>query len=162
MPGEEVERPLSFVLTWAQPDDLDLHLLLPDGNDVSFGECSGSLSGSPFASLDIDHQLADGPEAITVGQVTPGTYTLYVHNYSEQNEGGSSFAGSQAEVTVYRNSQPAEHLVVPSAGSGYFWDVLEFDAVGDVIDVRPLNVLTNARRNPNGEGEYLDTCTPAP
>jgi hypothetical protein len=152
------QRAYSFVLNWVQPEDLDLHLLLPDGNEVSFGDCAGSLEEYPFARLDVDHQMADGPEAITISDVMDGVYTLYVHNFSAQNFDGESFEGSGAQLTVYKNSVPTLTFPVPF-GDAYFWDVLEFEGSVDYLDVRTLGVLTNDRSNPYGE-EYTDTCTP--
>ncbi|HEU4583383.1 MAG TPA: carboxypeptidase regulatory-like domain-containing protein [Polyangiaceae bacterium] len=151
--------PLKFVLDWARPDDMDLHLLLPSGEEVGFAECSGSLSGPPYASLDVDHQAADGPEAISIARFSPGSYVLYVHNYSAQNDGASSFVGSEASVVVYRDGKPSQSFAVPTSGGEYFWDVLQIDSDGSDFELTTLNALTNNRANPHQEGDY-EGCRP--
>jgi hypothetical protein len=132
---------------------------LPTGDEVSFGDCAGSIDEAPFAQLDVDHQKADGPEAISVSEFLPGTYTLYVHNFSAQNEGGDSFQSSQAEVLVYQDSEPIMRLLVPTSGDGYFWDVIEFEGTPESFEIRKLNRLRNDRANPLAE-EYVGICTP--
>ena len=152
---------LAFVLSWTQPDDLDLHLLLPDGDEVAFGPCAGSLSEAPFAHFEVDHLMADGPEALRVADLLPGVYTLYVHNFSAQNDGAAGFESSGAEVIVYENSQPVETYRVPTGGAGYFWDVLQLTGTRDNFELRTLGTLRNDRANPYADGDYEAVCTPA-
>ncbi len=150
----------SFVLNWARPDDMDLHLLLPSGDEVAFGECAGSAEEEPFALFEVDHLAADGPESIRIVDVLPGVYTLYVHNFSAQNDGADGFEGSEAEVVVYEDSAPIMSFAVPTSGSGFFWDVLEFEGTIDSLEIRTLGRLTNNRANPFAEDEYSAACTP--
>jgi hypothetical protein len=154
---------LRFVLNWNQPDDLDLHLLLPTGEDIFFdAECHGSLDEPPYAALDVDHQLADGPETITISRFLPGRYELFVHNYSAQNEDGAGFAASGGELIVYDGAnQVTNRFAVPSGDGGFFWDVLSIDGgtgSAEIPDITPIQRLNSSRPNPYDE--YATTCGP--
>ena len=153
-------RALSFVLNWARPNDLDLRLMRPNGDEVSFGDCAGSLTEEPFASLDVDHRMADGPEVMTVSKFSPGKYKLIVHNFSGQNSGGTPFLGSEAELVVYNQSSFYDRYNAPSVGSGSFWDVLEFEQVDGEVRITPINTLTDAHSNPFLDDDYSAICTP--
>ena len=155
------EPGLALVLNWKEPSDLDLHLLLPNGDEVAFGDCMGSLAQEPFAALQVDHKMADGPEAIRVAQLSTGIYTLYVHNFSAQNDGETGFQSSAAEVVVYEDSQPIRTYHVPTTASGYFWDVLELEGTMDDFQLRTLGKLRSDRANPLADGDYVDVCMPA-
>jgi hypothetical protein len=152
---------LRFVLTWDRPDDLDLHLLTPQGLDVFFDEaCRGNVEAPPFAQLDVDHQKADGPETITVSRFLPGRYELFVHNYSQQRDGVNvTLPDSGAEVVVYDEaSKVLGRYSVPTSGSGFFWDVLTFDGNEQPVKLKPTRALESSRPNPYDE--YAGTCNP--
>ena len=69
-------------LTWgASPTDIDSHLRTPDGSHVYF-QSEGSLTTTPFASLDVDDVTSFGPEVTTVRRPRVGIYRFYLHNYS--------------------------------------------------------------------------------
>jgi Carboxypeptidase regulatory-like domain len=152
---------LRFVLSWKQPDDLDLHLLTPQGQEVFFdAACRGSATEPPFAVLDADHQLADGPESITISRFLPGRYELFVHNYSTQNdEVNVDLRDSHAEVVAYDGSN---HVVgrfaVPAAGNGVFWDVLSFDGSSSPPTLTAVRSIHSNRLNPYDS--YAGLCNP--
>lgn len=147
-----------FVLTWQRPADLDIHLQVPSGEEVFFGLCAGSLDAYPYAALDVDHINADGPEAITVANPVPGQYTVFVHNYSGQNDGATETLGnSGAQVVAYGpNNEILSQYSVPSSGSGYFWDVVEFEG-SDPLNLQTLGRVRADRTNPV---DFGGDCSP--
>ena len=95
-----------------------------------------------------------GPETITVTNPGPGPYTLFVHNYSAQEQGAESFKESGARVTVYGDSdQELARFAVPTNSDGFFWDVFSFDGATPQR-LTPLQRVGNNRRNP--AEEYTD------
>jgi uncharacterized protein YfaP (DUF2135 family) len=59
-------------LTWRGRGDIDLHLYLPNGEHVYYRNQT-SRAG---ANLDVDNQVADGPEHIVMPKALPGRYRL--------------------------------------------------------------------------------------
>ncbi len=146
---------MRIVLEWEVPADLDIHLQLPDGNEVFFWDPCRLNSA---AGLDIDRMAAVGPETITVRSPGPGPYTLFVHNFSAQIDGAEGFAESSASVTVFGDDdQELARFDVPTGGDGFFWDVFSFDGANPQR-LSPLQRLVNNRRNPYDE--YTEECRP--
>lgn len=153
------EAALRFVLSWQHPDDLDLHLQLPNGEEVYFDDlCHGASQSFPYATLDVDHQLADGPESISISALIPGRYTLFVHNYSRDfapNQPG--FQDSQAQVSVFGNGGSLlGRFPVPIRGSGLYWDVLSFEGLHPEKLI-PIQALSSERLRPEN---YVQACRP--
>jgi uncharacterized protein YfaP (DUF2135 family) len=65
-------------LTWDGFGDIDLHLILPDGEDCYFGR--RSVGG---ATLDFDNTVSDGPEHIVIEKAAPGKYKVQVAYYRQ-------------------------------------------------------------------------------
>jgi hypothetical protein len=145
---------MRIVLEWDRPDDLDLHLQLPDGDEVFFWEPCRVKSA---AGLDIDRTTAVGPETITVANPGPGTHTVFVHNYSAHEAGGESFSESGARVTVYGDDdQELARFAVPSSDA-FFWNVFSFKGE-DPQSITALQQVINSRPNP--AEEYTEECRP--
>jgi uncharacterized protein YfaP (DUF2135 family) len=99
---------ITATLTWGdQPADLDVHLITPDNNEIYFLNTSGA-----YASLDRDDRDGSGPETITVfplrGAFVPGTYQLFVFNYTAFGLEGNGTPGFLAS--------PASPLITLSQG----------------------------------------------
>ncbi len=153
------EAALTFVLSWQHPDDLDLHLQLPNGEEVYFDDlCRGVSQSFPYATLDVDHQLADGPERISVSALIPGRYTLFVHNYSREfAPNQADFQDSQAQVSVFGNGGSfLGRFPVPTRGSGLYWDVLSFEGMHPEKLI-PIQRLSSERVRPEN---YVQACRP--
>lgn len=64
-------------LVWDGPGDIDLYLLLPNGERCYFQ--NPTTSG---AVLDVDNRVSDGPEHVTMEKAIPGDYKVFVHYYA--------------------------------------------------------------------------------
>ena len=106
------------VLTWGStPADLDSHLEGP-GYHVYYSSKTGTN-----AALDIDDTTSYGPETITFTINPTGTYSYYVHDYTNRDKSGSrALAGSGATVRVYCGSEQLAEVHVPG-GTGLYWNV---------------------------------------
>ena len=65
-------------LTWDGAGDIDLHLVLPDGEECYYRHPSAS-----GATLDFDNKVSDGPEHIVMEKATPGKYQVRVVYYAQ-------------------------------------------------------------------------------
>ena len=106
------------VLSWGStPADLDAHLQGPDYH-VYYSNKSGTN-----AMLDIDDTTSYGPETITFKVDSTGTYSYFVHDYTNRDKSSSrALAGSGATVRVYCGSEQLAEVHVPS-GTGLYWNV---------------------------------------
>ena len=77
--GGQVENvSLRASLAWFNTDDLDLHVLEPDGNHIFFGNKSGKLD----VDMNVSHTVRDPVENVRwVHALRGGLYRVFVHNY---------------------------------------------------------------------------------
>lgn len=72
-------------LTWgAQPKDLDLHLVIMNDTQkyhIMYNK-PGNIASAPYAKLNSDDTNGHGNECITIKRWIPGSYDIYVHNYT--------------------------------------------------------------------------------
>ena len=119
---QDTEYDYKFILTWGvAPRDLDSHLYTPeiDGttHHVYFAN-SGSSTTAPYAWLDVDDTSSYGPEATTIEELYPGTYTFAVYDWS----GDGQLSTSQAHVEVFNGRDRVGGYDVPAAGGdGPYW-----------------------------------------
>jgi hypothetical protein len=121
------------VLQWgASPSDLDAHMTGPDSTTgtrfhVYFGS-QGSLTGRPYASLDVDNTNGFGPETITLSKQFTGVYRYSVHDYtnSADTTTASFLAASGAHVDLYINGLLVRSFFVPNQ-PGTLWTVFELN-----------------------------------
>jgi hypothetical protein len=126
---------IRITLNWlqngsGQPRDLDMHLYGPREGSTSCFSVSfaspGFLGSNPYAQLEVDNiQLAGSPptETIRIARLFPGTYTLFINNYSG---GANLLSQSQAQIAVFRENQQISTVTVP-AGPEEVWNVLTID-----------------------------------
>ncbi|MDP2794819.1 MAG: FecR domain-containing protein [Sulfurisoma sp.] len=124
-------------LVWMTNADLDLHLVVPGGTHVYFGNQTATLVGGAVAQLDHDNvggQIDVAPDQrveniIVNGSLMPrGDYTFYAHSYSGNNGGLSTTAVvkvagadgvlNQYTTTLANDEQSPNYLVAHTpAGS---------------------------------------------
>jgi hypothetical protein len=149
VPGQDVALSPSgaltevrIVLTWgAEPSDLDSHLTGPTetgGRFHIYFASQGSLTGPPWAALDVDDITSYGPETITIVQQLVGVYRYSVHDFSNRfNSYSVALANSGARVDLYRGASLIQSFFPPST-DGTLWTVFELE--GD--QVRPVNRMS--------------------
>lgn len=141
------EGQIRITINWlrnpnGQPRDLDLHLYGPrDGSASCFRvyySSTGFLNSNPFAQLEVDNiSLTDVPptETIRISRLFPGTYTLFVDNYSG---GANLLSQSQAQIAVFRGNRQIATYTVPN-GPEEIWNVFTID--GATGQIRPVNQM---------------------
>jgi hypothetical protein len=128
------EEGYRFILSWGlDPDDLDSHLWIPNGDGYwhVYYVYDGYLDQPPYAMLDVDDTDSYGPETITIRkhELIPslsvdyyeGEYIYAVHHYS----GLLSIPQSGAQVRIYNGNTLVRTINAP-AGTAYddwFWYV---------------------------------------
>ncbi len=110
-------------LTWgASPSDIDSHLHTPDGSHV-FYSSKGSLTGAPFASLDVDDVTGFGPEVTTIRRPRVGIYRFYLHNFSQSFTPGMT--GSPTRVELNYLGRPVVFSPPPGEGNALYWHMFD-------------------------------------
>jgi hypothetical protein len=113
-------------LTWgARPADVDSHLLTPDGSHV-FYSSKGSLTSTPFASLDVDNTIGFGPEVTTIRRPRVGIYRFYLKNYSRGRDlSAPGMTESPTRVELNYVGRPVVFSPPPGEGSSLYWHMLD-------------------------------------
>lgn len=138
---------LRIVLTWgATPADLDSHLVGPNASGSGkfhtyFSEKEYSLNGIKYADLDRDDTNSYGPEQTTVYVKKSGTYSYYVHDYTNRSSSNSNqMAKSGAKVVVNMGDAIIATYYVPSNIDGTLWHVFDYDF--DTGIITPVNAVS--------------------
>lgn len=144
---DDPEGMLRIVLTWGEyPRDLDSHLVGPtkDGNGrfhVFYGDKNYYYNGNTIVNLDRDDTTSYGPETTAVYSLNPtGTYSFYVHDYTNYSGSYSEMSFSAAKVKVYYSGSLVHTFQVPYNQIGTLWHVFDFDAASKTIT--PRNIMT--------------------
>lgn len=109
-----------IVLEWGEnPRDLDAHLR------TGFGEVYyGNKEISGVASLDVDDTNGFGPETILIDDISSGSYTYLVQDFTNSGDSGSTALGSSgAIVKVYMPGESEPAIFYVPAGAGTTWEV---------------------------------------
>jgi len=88
--GGQVDGVLRCSLSWFNTDDLDIHVIEPDGSEIYYNIPRSKRSGG---RLDVDMNArgpytTDAVENITWGDINKmlsGEYTVFVHNFTKRN-----------------------------------------------------------------------------
>lgn len=138
---------MRIVLTWdSTPRDLDSHLVGPttSGNGkfhTYFSSKTYSNNGIKYADLDRDDTDSYGPEQTTIYVKSSGTYSYYVHDYSNKNSSSSyAMARSGAKVVVYMGDSIIATYYVPSNIAGTLWHVFDYNF--DTATLTPINIVS--------------------
>ena len=104
---------LQIILAWDDRNDLDLHVVCPDGVDINFirrRACGGALDVDANGDM---HQLTSTPvENVYFTEPPPGRYRIVVDPYGMRERGASPF-----RVTIRRDGQ-ADAVVTGTAQNG--------------------------------------------
>ena len=110
-------------LTWgASPSDIDSHLRTPDGSHVYYAS-KGSLTTTPFASLDVDDVTGFGPEVTTIRRPRVGIYRFYLYNFSQSFNPGMT--GSPTRVELNYVGRTVVFSPPPGEGSALYWHMFD-------------------------------------
>ena len=142
-----------ITLNWTRsnsvPDDLDMHLIVPQSDGTCYEVYYANQGASdtvPFAQLEADNidVTGDPPlETIHIAKLAPGTYTLYINHYSSAyGEPSNAMAASRATVQVFTQAGTVFSQVVPSS-SGVNWDVLRIN--GSTGAITATNTVSNSQ-----------------
>ncbi|CDX26755.1 conserved hypothetical protein [Mesorhizobium plurifarium] len=80
--GGNVDATLRVSLAWSNFDDLDLHVLEPDGNHVFFGNKSGKLDVDMNAGGRVSREPVEN--ICWAGRLRDGEYRVWVNNYAKR------------------------------------------------------------------------------
>ena len=138
------EGEMRVVLTWGRyPEDLDSHLVgpRPDGDrfHVYYDQQNSYYGYTLYDNLDVDDTTSYGPETTSVYVGVSGTYTYYVHDYSNRGSSTSasmSTSGAQVKLYIYSLEEPIVFNVPNQAGT--LWTVF---TVTDGV-VTPVNAMS--------------------
>ena len=93
---------ITVSMLWDTDDDLDLHMITPDGSEISY---SNRETGGGVLDYDanVGGRTMDNPiENIYFADPAPGTYTVFIVDYSDRSDGPSDYL---VRVTVGGESQ---------------------------------------------------------
>ena len=115
--GGNVEGELRVSLSWYNYDDLDLHLIEPNGNEIYFGDRTSYKTGG---KLDVDMNAGgrkDSREPVenifwqNCQKMLEGEYRVVVHNWSKQENVDLGYA---VEIDYRGDSQVFEMPAIPN------------------------------------------------
>ena len=152
-----IDDDLRVVLTWGEvPYDLDSHMWVPMGGSSCYHvyySNRGSITESPYTSLDIDDTSSYGPETITVYQAMPGVYQYWVYNFS----GDPDITTSEANVKIYNGTQLLNNYDIPTAPEGWrAWHVFDINVLTNTIQT--INEFDNIENGSCSNSNF--TITP--
>ena len=86
---------VDIILTWGGNDDLDLHVIEPSGEELSFSSPTTSTGGTLVGGDDIPSCEDGGSHGEQAywgpSQAPPGTYQVYVRNFGACDDDGANF-----------------------------------------------------------------------
>lgn len=156
----DVEQIL-VTLSWGTvPRDLDLHMSGPDGTGGRFHAFYLNPNPTPFVSQDVDDVDGNGPENDTITMTggsgagfEPGTYRVWVHNFSDQYGDDNHFGTGTATVTLTGAGGQvlslSEDDVTIGAPTQFIWRAFDFDldAAGVISNLVVVQQFLNGDQN---------------
>ncbi len=151
---------ITMKLTWgALPDDLDSHLILPDGTHIYYGN-EGNLINTPYVNLDVDDTSSYGPEVITITKLMVGTYKYSIRNFTGYSGGPIGSASARVELNI--PGRAAELYTPPATGESAltdYWNLFELD-VDARCNVTVRRVGSFSQGGPSNVTATPTYCTP--
>jgi hypothetical protein len=117
------EGALRFSLVWETSNDLDLHVMTPDGTEIFYGNSSAA-----GGELDVDDCVGGGctnPDGMHVENIffaeegASGTYTYWVVNYSGDEESDFELEVAEGEDVVATESGTVDSTTTTSTQYTY-------------------------------------------
>ncbi len=140
-----------FVLEWAAqntnvPSDLDSHLVGPTPNSARrfhtwYSDMGYYYQENKYADLDVDDTSWEGPETTTIYQKTPGLYSFYIYDFTNQHDEYSNLMSdySAAFVKVYEGNVLRQTFYIPTGKQGNLWHVCDYNSVtGQIVSVNEV------------------------
>lgn len=138
------EGEIRVVLTWGEyPSDLDSHLVGPtvDGDrfHVYYNNKNHYDGNTLYVNLDVDDITSYGPETTSVYVGVDGSYTFYVHDYTNRNYSScSEMSTSGAQVKVYLGGRSEPYIFNAPNEEGTLWTVFTIEDG----QLKPINTMS--------------------
>ncbi len=131
--GGDIDCQLRVSLSWSNYDDLDIHMLEPSGNHISYSNMSGKLDVDMNAG---GRKSRDPVENIAINDMSEGVYKVIVNNYTKRESIDAGFCIEiefDGQLTrIYSDNSPlggqsidVASITVSSSGS------IEIDILSD-------------------------------
>ncbi len=130
-----VEGNLRVVLRWGEtPSDLDSHMVGPAENGSFHVYYANKVEDK--ADLDVDDVTSYGPETVSVREMVNGTYSYYVHDYTNRGSRSSTrLSNSGAYIQVYSANSLLYTINIPTNRGGTLWHVFDYDSETNQIQL---------------------------
>jgi len=133
-------KEIRIVLDWShRPKDLDAHFIKKGGYHISYRNKKTSEDG--LANLDRDNRNGNGPETITIREISiSDSYTYKVMDYSNRKRSRSKHLSnrSRAVVRVYGDNRLMHTYRIGGNEAGNEWTVFEIKN-GQFIPIDTIN-----------------------
>lgn len=147
--GGSVTGDVCCRLAWFNYDDLDFHMVEPDGYEIYFG--NRSRLSPAGGQLDVDMNAGGGHSRTPVENIVyqnarkmkPGKYELRVHQFSKRESDGVGF---EVEIDVMGDVYKFSYPQSVRAGANILVATLNVDASGSVTVEGQLTSTTTSRK----------------
>lgn len=128
-----------IVLEWgSEPADLDAHIF-GETEMGAFHVYFANMEFDDLVTLDVDDRSAYGPETITIKDISQGTFTYGVEDYSNVQLGDYNemlgLSGATVKVYLANEEQPRVYTVPDEMG--IYWEVFRIEN-GKIVDINQM------------------------
>lgn len=124
------EGQTGIVLSWEGEADLDLTLFTPyQSTDGDMAHIGGRTTGDSYGNRLVADNMACC-EVMYVNTGEPGSYKLYVNNYTEseaENYSSGQLGGLNVHIYIYDRTGLLEEFSFPARESGVVWEVADLN-----------------------------------
>jgi len=119
--GGNVTGILRCSLAWSNHDDLDIHCIEPNKNEIYFGNKNSSTSGKLDVDMNAGYNMSKNPvENIiwtNINSMREGNYKIFVHNFSARETNDQGFTIQieyDGEIFEFYESKNPRHKSIES------------------------------------------------